>query len=132
MGAIINSRPITAKLIDSNDIETLTPNHILHMKSEVILPPPGTFQWADIYMRERWRRVEYAANIFWTRWRREYLLTLQDRQKWNRSHRNKVEGEISIIKDDWSLDASPIQSLIVKVSAEASQWKYRHSYREVQ
>ena len=98
--AIINSRPMTTVSADPDDMEPLTPNNILTMKSGVILPPPGTFQRSDIYMRKRWRRVKHAANIFWTRWRREYLLTLQARQKWNQPHRSMVQGDIVIIKDD--------------------------------
>ena len=77
--AIINSRPITTPSADANDLEALTPNHILTMKAGVILSPPATFQRPNIYLRKRWRRVQYAANVFWTRWRRKYLSTLPDR-----------------------------------------------------
>ena len=40
------------------------------------MPPFGNFQRADVYLRKRWRRVQYLANLFWTRWRKEYLRTL--------------------------------------------------------
>jgi hypothetical protein len=76
--SIVNSRPITTVSSDPNDLDALTPSHILIMKSSIVLPPPGIFQQADVYLRRRWRRVQYLANIFWTRWKREYLLTLQE------------------------------------------------------
>jgi hypothetical protein len=98
--SIVNSRPITTVSSDPNDIDALTPSHILIMKSSIVLPPPGIFQQADVYLRRRWRRVQYLANIFWTRWKREYLLTLQERQKWNQPHRNIHEGDIVLMKDD--------------------------------
>ena len=53
------------------------------MTSGVVLPPPGEFRRVNIYIRKRWRRVQYLAALFWSRWKREYLLTLHQRQKWN-------------------------------------------------
>ena len=55
--AIINSRPVTTVAGEPGDLEPLTPNHILTIKSTVILPPSGKFQQNDVYMRRRWRRV---------------------------------------------------------------------------
>lgn len=46
MEAILNSRPIP----DSNDLEALTPNHILLLKSNVNFPP-GLFQKSDLYTK---------------------------------------------------------------------------------
>ena len=98
--AIVNSRPITFISSDPDDLQPLSPNNLLTMKSSIILPPPGNFQREDIYMRRRWRRVQYFANLFWSRWRREYLVTLQNRQKWTKSKRNIAIGDIVIIKED--------------------------------
>ena len=58
---VINSRPASP--------EPITPNHLLTLKSQVVLPPPGSFQQLDLYSRKRWRRVQYLANQFWIRWR---------------------------------------------------------------
>jgi hypothetical protein len=99
--AIVNSRPLTTdNLCDPNSLEPLTPNHLLTLKSNVILPPPGEFQQADVYSRKRWRRVQHLANEFWTRWRREYLLTLQERQKWNKPSRNAKPGDVVVVTSD--------------------------------
>ncbi|XP_071085544.1 uncharacterized protein [Haliotis cracherodii] len=99
--AIVNSRPLTADtLCDPSSPEPLTPNNLLTMKSKVILSPPGTFIKEDMYSRKRWRRVQYIANEFWSRWRKEYLQSLQLRQKWTAPCRNLSVNDIVIIKDD--------------------------------
>lgn len=78
----------------------LTPNHLLTMKTKVVLPPPGLFQSADMYCRKRWRRVQHLANEFWVRWKKEYLQSLQQRQRWTKPRRETCVGDIVIVKDD--------------------------------
>jgi hypothetical protein len=49
--AIVYSRPLTVTNLGSpTDAELLTPNHLLTMKSRIILPPPSEFQRADQYL----------------------------------------------------------------------------------
>ena len=56
--AIINLRPLTVEtLSDVNSEMPLSPSHLPTMKTDVILPPPGTFLRPDIYFRRRWRHV---------------------------------------------------------------------------
>ena len=99
--AIVNGRPLTVdSLNDPDSLTPLTPSHILTMKSKIVLSPPGVFQYADKYCRSRWRRVQHLANEFWCRWRKEYLLSLQQRQKWTKSRRNISLNDIVIIKDE--------------------------------
>ena len=53
--AIVNGRPLTVdSLNDPDSLIPLTPNHILTMKSTIVLSPPGVFQHADKYCRSRW------------------------------------------------------------------------------
>lgn len=59
--AVVNSRPITTLLL--NDPTGPQPL-LLTIKSLIILPPPGDFVKQDLYLRERWRRVQYLANEF--------------------------------------------------------------------
>ena len=76
--AIVNCHPLTVnQLADPDSPGPLTPNHLLTMKLKVVLAPPGVFQAADIYCRKHWRRVQHLANELWTRWRKEFLLSLQ-------------------------------------------------------
>ena len=48
---IINSRPLSVdNLCDAEAPEPLTPNQLLPMKPKRVLPPPGKFQRADMYI----------------------------------------------------------------------------------
>lgn len=106
---IINSRPLTVPSSDPGDLDPLTPNHILTTKSRVVMPPPGNFQKADVYLRKRWKLVQYLSNVFWSRWRKEYVQSLQQRVKWNTARRNLKRGDLVLIVDErvarnvWSL-----------------------------
>ena len=98
--AIINSRPLTVENInDPLSPAPLSPIQLLTFKSDVIFPPPGEFQRNDLYCRRHYRRVQYLANQFWSRWRAEYLSSLQTRQKWGGESRNMLVGDIVLIKD---------------------------------
>lgn len=99
--AIVNSRPLTVdNLNDPNSLAPLTPNNLLTMKSVPALPPPGRFIREDIYARKRWRHVQYLAEQFWSRWRREYLSNIATRQCWHRAKRNLRVGDIVMEKAD--------------------------------
>ncbi|KAK0155297.1 hypothetical protein N1851_002355 [Merluccius polli] len=96
--AILNDRPITKLSDDPNDLEPLTPNHLLLLKGKPALPP-GVFEPHDQYVKRRWRQIQYLADLFWKRWVREYLPLLQERQKWNQKKRSLVVGDIVTIMD---------------------------------
>ena len=97
---IINSRPLTVPTSDPEDLDPLTPNHILTMNSRDVMPPLGNFQKADLYFRKRWKRVQYLPNVFWSRWRKQYVQNLQQRVKGNHPRRNFEKGDLVLIVDD--------------------------------
>ena len=39
------------------------------------------------------------ANKFWSCWQKEFLLSLQEPQKWSRPHRNLTINDIVLVKD---------------------------------
>ncbi len=98
--AIVNSRPLSVETLSDDTIEPLCPNSLLTMKTKVVLPPPGVFQRTDVYCRKRWRAVQYIANEFWVRWRKEYLMGLQERQKWNTARPNLEVGDVVLLVDE--------------------------------
>jgi len=95
--AIINSRPLST---ETEDGTPLTPNHLLTMKSKIILPPPGQFDESDTYSRKRWRVVQSLANQFWSKWRKNYIANLQPRQKWLQQTNSIITGDIVLLSDD--------------------------------
>ena len=99
--AIVNSRPLTLQNMSDSDAPLpLSPNHLLTFKSNVVVPPPGHFDQDDVYSRKRWRKVQGFANEFWQRWKKEYVLMLQNRPKWQKSQRNVQINDIMLLKDD--------------------------------
>ena len=99
--AIVNSRPLT--YVDTRSPDSpipLSPSQLLTLKTKAIMPPPGNFVREYLYGHRRWRRVQYLANEFWTRWRLEFLPTLQERKKWVRTKRDVLIDDIVLIVDD--------------------------------
>lgn len=103
----INARPLIPVSTDPDSPFILSPAMILTQKVGV-RSPPGTFTDADLF-RSQWRQVHILADRFWTRWRREYLPTLQSRRKWNVARRDLKTGDIVLLKDsqvarnDWPM-----------------------------
>ena len=59
----------------------LTPNHLLMLCGNDDLLP-GVFHDDGKFSRKRLRQVQYLAEQFWRRWRREHFPALQVRQKY--------------------------------------------------
>lgn len=95
---ILNDRPLTPVSDSPFDAEALTPNKILLLKSNASLPLDVVAK-DDVY-NKRWRAAQAIANAFWKRWIREYLPTLQLRQKWTVPHRNFKVGNLVLVVDD--------------------------------
>ena len=55
---------------------------------------------SDKFSRKRWRQAQLLANHYWKRWLREYIPSLQERQKWHKTRRNLQTGELVLIADD--------------------------------
>ena len=82
------------------------------MKSKIILAPPGEFEKADIYSRRRWRRIQHIINEFWSRWRNEYLQSLQQQQKWHSPKRNFKVNDVVLLKEDTKRNDWPMGRII--------------------
>lgn len=106
--AIVNNRPLVAVSDDPSIPEILTPSILLTQKTLPLKPAPGNFVPQDLY-RKQWRQVQYLANQFWSRWRKEFLPTLQSRRKWETATRNLQVGDLVLLRckevprNDWPL-----------------------------
>ena len=93
---ILNDRPLTPPSSDCRDLAPLTPNKLLLLRETTSLPL-GVFDKTDCYCKRWWRQAQYLADVFWRRWIKEYLPTLQTRQKWLVPRRNIQVGDIVLI-----------------------------------
>lgn len=60
--SIVNCRQLTVSEIDNTDsLEPLTPNQLLNGKTSSRHPSPGEFLKEDVYIRRRWRRVQFSV-----------------------------------------------------------------------
>ncbi|KAJ8007682.1 hypothetical protein DPEC_G00096700 [Dallia pectoralis] len=138
--AIINSRP----LVDADYPLILTPSMLLTQKQSVP-PPPGKFTEKDLF-KQQWRQVQSLANQFWSRWKREYLPTLQVRQKWQDSCPNIEDGDVVLLKDskaarnDWPMalvtstfpgEDGRVRKVELKVTRDGSSKKFFRPVSEV-
>ena len=96
----LNARPLTPVSSDVNDLEALTTNHFLLGNRNVCLPYlPCAEEFVD--HRKLFRQIQAYANLIRDRFRKEYLPTLSDRQKW-RSTSNEIlkEGDLVWLIED--------------------------------
>jgi hypothetical protein len=96
--AIVNSRPIAPVSSDPENPTILSPNMLLTQKTGEIQTKFGPFTIKDMY-KSQWRCVQHLANIFWERWKREYLQTLQMRRRWKNTAPNLCVGDVVLVKD---------------------------------
>ena len=95
---ILNDCPISTVSSDPNDLNALTPNHLLTLRNYRRLPC-GVFESSDNYTRRRWRQVQYLSDVFWRRWSQQYLHLLQERQRWLKPQRNITVDDIVLVLD---------------------------------
>ena len=97
--SILNSHPICSSSDDPNDMELLTPNHLL-LQQRNLFVPPGVFAKEDLYSRKQWRHTQFIAYCFWSRWVREYVPMLQHRHKWLLNKRNLAVNNLVLVVDN--------------------------------
>ena len=69
------------------------------MQRKVICLAPGVFDSKDVY-RRKWRQVQFLADLFWKRWLKEYLPTIQHRGKWRKVLPNVKPNALVLLVDD--------------------------------
>ena len=100
---IINQRPLTRVSDDSRDLNALSPAQLTShgtpsYSSASILPPCVDADGAEL--RRHKRQAETLADTFWLRWSREYLSTLQERQKWLNPSPDLNDGDLVLLVDE--------------------------------
>ncbi|UYV85001.1 hypothetical protein LAZ67_X004215 [Cordylochernes scorpioides] len=91
--------PLTDVPLDPAAPEAITPMHFL-IGTSSIGQPPGQFDDADLRLNKRWRKAQRLADMFWMRWRKEYLPTLQRRTKWHGRVPDVQVGDMVLVLDE--------------------------------
>ena len=129
---ILNCRPLTYASSDVKDMTPLCPANFLypgvvqHSSVNIFPPkPPG----ADT-LRYCWKRTRALVDLFWDRWVKEYLHTLQRRTKWKGAKPNLYVGQLVLVcdeqtvRDQWPLgridsvkgDQNHVRSVVVTLA----------------
>ncbi|CAB3983014.1 PREDICTED: uncharacterized protein LOC107357656 [Paramuricea clavata] len=117
VSGIVNSRPISTIPSDADQPQPLTPNMLLTMKTKPLVSPPGIFTSPDLYSRRHWRRAQYLADQFWSRWKNEYLQNQQRRSKWNERRHNLAVGDIVTMKEEAHRNEWPLGRVVDAVES---------------
>jgi hypothetical protein len=98
--SIVNHRPIVPVSTDSDNPFVLSPAVLLtqKMSSSANTDYIGDLDTKDL-LRAEWKRVMCLSNTFWSRWRKEYLNSLQSRRKWRTDIPNIKEGDVVLLRD---------------------------------
>ena len=115
--AVVNNSPLWSPSGDPNDPVPLTPAMLITQKDNPHPVPLERYSEADIlgYGPKRYRRVQYLADQFWVRWRREYLTTLNKRAKWKKTRTNLTTGDLVLTRDKQTTRNSWPMAIIDKV-----------------
>lgn len=95
----LNSRPLTALSSDPSDHRALTPNHFLLGGPSQISPEPDVTNVPD-HRLQKWMLLQKLMQGFWQRWRKEYLSSIQRRQKWLKNRANISIGSLVVLMED--------------------------------
>ena len=96
---IINSKPLTADSLENPEEVIIAPNHLLTMKSSYSLPPDGVYEDQAVYGRNMFKKTQQIAEEFWRNWQ-DYLVKIENRQKWRTVQQNLKVGDLVSIIDD--------------------------------
>ena len=104
----VNSRPLANVSDNIDDYEALTLNHFLLGQRSNNTPVLNNKE-VDMTLQHKWKAVQAASNIFWSRWTREYLPMLTERKKWSSLNVNLKKDDLILLCDKnlkrsyWSL-----------------------------
>ena len=97
--ACMNSRPLGPLPSQDDALEPLTPGYFLIGKPLESLTDPST-SFRPLSLLRRWHLCQNLAHHFWTRWSKEYLVSLNRLTKWQFPSRNIGVGDVVVLRED--------------------------------
>ena len=108
--SIVNNTPMSFISALPDDPLPVSPAALLTLKESSVSCENYELTDSDLasYGKRRWRRVQYLAEQFWLRWKRDYLKSLQIRKKWQYPKRNIKVGDVVLVdnqspRNQWPL-----------------------------
>ncbi|XP_021362691.1 uncharacterized protein LOC110456340 [Mizuhopecten yessoensis] len=99
VAAVMNSKPLVAVDSDAQDPLVLSPSILLTQKQGY----SSSALAKDLSLKEmytaQWKQVQILSDMFWKRWRSQFLQTLQTRRKWQTEQRNLQGNDLVLLKD---------------------------------
>ena len=138
---MINNRPLTRQCEDPRDLSALTPNTLL--LSHRNQSSSADALSSTYHPREKWKQAQRLADEFWARWIKEYLPSLQERQKWLTPKRNFAVGDIvlmvqedsprgqwplAVIEETFPDSNGHVRQVVIRT---ANQSRYRRDIRKL-
>ncbi|XP_041633394.1 uncharacterized protein [Drosophila kikkawai] len=99
IAAIINSRPLVSLSEHPGDLDVLTPAHFLGTAPLALFPEPD-YTNLNLNRLDRWQKISFYQQLFWSRWKQEYLTLLQQRSKWRTQKTDVQLGDVVLVKDE--------------------------------
>jgi len=111
ISAVVNSRPVVPISENPTDLDILAPAHFLNgsPSSFFVEQDVTSLNFNRLDVRQR---VSYLQQIFWSRWKEEYLALLQQRSKWRTPKPGMVVDDFVLVKDE---DLPPMKWLLDRV-----------------
>ena len=94
---IVNDRPITKVRESVDEPKALRPSDLTQPKGHEVLRFDLPL---EVLADKRWKAVSRMTTEFWNRWRKEYLYTLQTRQKWLGLQQELAVGDLVILETE--------------------------------
>uniref|UniRef100_A0A8D9BE06 Integrase catalytic domain-containing protein n=1 Tax=Cacopsylla melanoneura TaxID=428564 RepID=A0A8D9BE06_9HEMI len=97
--ALLNSRPLCKLSSDVSEVSALTPAHFL-LAEPVRWLPAKDVSMSNVNRLSRYELLDQLVQSYWARWSREYLTTLQVRDKWTTNKGDLNVGDTVILIQD--------------------------------
>ncbi|XP_055589044.1 uncharacterized protein LOC129741345 [Uranotaenia lowii] len=97
--AILNSRPIASHPDHPQDLEPLTPGHLLIGEPLISIAEPDITDLNPNRLN-RLQDMKRTVQDFWRRWARDYTSQLHQRSKWKQPSSNVQVGQLVLLQQD--------------------------------
>ncbi|XP_077407204.1 uncharacterized protein LOC144038518 isoform X2 [Vanacampus margaritifer] len=92
----VGAQSVPEEVLSLNDPDPVTPNVLLMGRPDGSLPQI-VYPETDLLSRRHWRHSQILANHFWSSFLRNYLPSLQTRQKWHAMKTDLIKGTVVML-----------------------------------